>query len=415
MLRCPNGVPGKRLALLTGLLVLATLAFYLANPLFQRQDEPRFSPGRDGMRPLMTAAPEAPEPEPEPEALLPLAPERIPTSAARGTGFAYADEEGVLLSNKRPSLESPDGRSELILQRDGNLVLRSRDADGAPNIIWSAGTGDGHVASARDVRASRALDGHPILEVVATAADGTRSTRWHSDLLPACASSGPSNSTARPRLELTSAGRLTLSGVCEIHAPASEREYARSLALIVSGTYSTNRSLCAESLLAGAPFASVDVFAHVSFEGPDDMRGKIEDELRGCYGEELRAAVVRPAGELREKYRFTNDTRLGVCKDEIDEVNARLRGLREAGKLWREWSAENGVPHDTVLAMRADGEAGAEVPQFRASGELRETLVVVRGQDDGYAYCPRMTGGVGIGKALPRRIPSFFSLFLTCA
>lgn len=411
MLFRPHGlVPGKRLAILTALFLLVALVFFLTNPPIARTQEGPFSPGRDGHR-IRPAAPVAsapvelkPEPEPEPQPELPDAPERIPNGPGRGVGFTYADGEGVVLSKERPSLESPDGRSSLMLQSDGNLVLRSRDADGAPNILWSTGTGDRRAAASREVRIAPAPDGHPVLKVSATI-DGKPSTLWHSDLLPACAAQPrSSNSTpaARRRLELTSAGRFSLSDACDIYTPPYERETARSLALLISGTYTANQSLCARPLVSQGPFASIDVFAYVSYKGADDVKGRIEDELKDCYGDDLRAAEVSPASEADEKYPGGDeDERLGVCHGEINGVNARLKGLHSVGRAWWEWSAENGVLHDSVLSLRADAGPEAEVPRFRALDELRDTLVMTRSGDAGYAYCPRMTGGVGIGMRSP--------------
>lgn len=424
MLLRPHGlVPGKRIGILTAVLLLVAVIFFLANPLIARNNGP-FSPGRDGARitpeaPVVSGAPE-PEPEPEPLPELPEAPRRIPSGPPRGVAFMYADDEGVVLSRERPSLESPDGRSSLMLQRDGNLVLRSRGADGASNILWSTGTGDGRPATLREVRIASAPDAHPVLRVSATI-NGKQSTLWHSDLLPACASQPKFNSTtaSRRRLELTSTGRLSLSDACDIYAPPYEHEAARSLALVISGTYATNQSLCAQSLLAQGPFISVDVFAHVSYEGADDVKGKIEDELKACYGEELRAEVVSPASKAEEKYPGGDeDEQLGVCHGEIHGANTRLKSLYNVGRAWWEWSAQNGVQHDTVLALRADLESEAEVPRFRALDELRDTLVMMRSKDDGYTYCPRMTGGVGIGMPSPNAIshlpPLFISYLLDC-
>ncbi|MBE3046597.1 hypothetical protein IMZ48_29520, partial [Candidatus Bathyarchaeota archaeon] len=140
------------------------------------------------------------------------------------------------------------------------------------------------------------------------------------------------------------------------------------------------------------------------FEGGDDLKGTIENELRGCYGDTLRASVVRPAEEAREAYPGdTGDEKLGACHEEMDDLNTRMRGLRDAGRAWWAWSAERGVLHDTVLALRADGEPTEMLP-FRVADELGDKLVVVRSAGDGYAYCPRMTGGVGVGTSSPYNI-----------
>lgn len=399
MLCRPHGLlPGKRVAILTAVLFLVALAFFLSSPVISQDQEP-FSGGRDGHRfgavPPVTTAPVEPQ--------LPEAPERIPSGPGRGVAFMYADVDGVVLSKERASLESPDGRSLLMLQRDGNLVLRLRDVDGAPNILWSTGTGDGRAATSRDVRIVPAPDGHLVLKVSATI-DGKQSTLWHSDLLPDCASQTiVSNSTAasRRRLELTSAGRLSLSDACDIYVPPSEREATQSLALVISGAYRTNRTLCARALLSQARLSSVDVFAHVSYEGTADVKSKIEDELENCYGDELRAAVVRPVSELEEKYPGgEEDEKLGVCHGQVDGVSTRLKGLRDVGRMWWEWSAENGARHDTVLALRADGDSEVGVQRFRALDELHDKLIVAQSGDGDYAYCPRMTGGVGIGMFL---------------
>lgn len=389
MLCRPHDLAGTRLIPLAAFLLLALTALFLST---RPRAPPPFSPGRDGkFAPTPTPATTAPVTTAPPEPLLPLAPERTPVGGGRGVAFLYADEDGVVLSKKKATLESPDGRSSLMLQRDGNLVLRSLDADGAQNILWSTGTGDGQ-ATARTVRIVPAPNGHPVLKVSATV-DGAPSTLWHSDLLPPCASQPSRNGTTR-RLELSSAGRLSLSGACDIYAPPSERR-ERSLAVLLSGTYTANQS-CARPLFAGTPFTSIDVFAHVSFEGANDTKGAIEDELKECYGEDLRAAVVRPADDAREAYPGGDgDEGLGACRDEMDEINTRLKELRDVGRVWWEWGAEEGVLHDTVLTLRADAEP-REMPLFRAVDELMEKLVVVGSGDDGYAYCPRMTGGVAI-------------------
>src|SRR5690606_21786689 len=115
----------------------------------------RVSPGRDGWRigkargkgkrppappPPTTGRPAAPDDD-----LLPLSPGRLRAGPGFGASFFYPDEDGSLLSVRRPGLESPDGTSALALQRDGDLVLRT-DAPGGgpPTIAWATGTGDGN-------------------------------------------------------------------------------------------------------------------------------------------------------------------------------------------------------------------------------------------------------------------------------
>lgn len=368
------------------LLLLALTIFSLA----RRPAAPPTPLGRDG-RPPSNAAP---TPAPKPEVELPLPPGRLPLGAT-GSSFVYPDGNGVLLSKERASLEAPDGRAALTLQRDGNLVLRARGADGALDVLWSTGTVDADGRAASRALSVASKGGHPVLEVSATV-EGKRDVTWHSDLLPSCASAPRArNGTAAVpgRLEISGAGRVTLTDVCDIHVPPSERT-SRALAVVVSGTVPEGGNVaCAMPLLADASFSSVDVFAHVLLEG-DDGAEAVEEDLRSCYGDALRSTTVRRA-EAPAAFNSTDE--LGAaCAGELGGMDARLRNLRDAGRTWREWGAEKGVLHDTVLAVSADAEVGeGEAPRFRALEETGERVVDV-GAGRGL-YCPRMTGGVGPG------------------
>ncbi|SPO00069.1 uncharacterized protein DNG_02921 [Cephalotrichum gorgonifer] len=401
-------IPGKRFAPVTILLLLALVVFFLSSPT-QLPDLTSLPDLGDDVRipkpgtPAVTspASTVAVEPESEPE--LPLPPKRTPApGSTTSTSFIYPDPEGLVLSNKRPVLESPDGRSTLTLQRDGNLVLRSRGADGSPNILWSTGTGNphAHAAGARVSITARAGD-HMVLEVTAPI-DGGEEVLWHSNLVPACTPHARTNSSSNTlhagRLELSGSGRLTLAGACDLYVPTSEREESRSLAVILSGAY--KRGACAQIPLGYASFSAIDVFASVFFEDSDDgAKAGIEAELRGCYGDALRSVEVSPAPEAAEEDLDRHDGReLERCHEAVSGMSGRLESLYDAGRAWWEWSVRSGVLHDTVLAMRADVPFGreGEAPGFRALEELAGKLVVVRDPGAGYLFCPRMTGGVGI-------------------
>lgn len=357
--------------------------------LFRPAPPPLAPLGRDGRAPSNAAPTPAPRPEPE----LPLPPGRTPLGAT-GASFAYPDEHGVLLSKERASLEAPDGSAALTLQRDGNLVLRARGADGALDILWSTGTSDADSRAATRVLSVASKNGRPVLEVSSTVGD-KRDVTWHSDLLPSCASAPRPRNGTMPvpgRLEISGAGRLTLTDVCDVHVPASERT-ARALAVVVSGAVPRGEGVsCAMPLIADASFSSVDVFARVLLEGEDDKEG-VEAELRACYGDALRSTAVLRAETPPSD---STDETLGVCAEELEGTDARLKNLRDAGKTWWEWGAEKGILHDTVLAVSADAKIGeGKAPRFRALEETGEKVVDV-GAGRGL-YCPRMTGGVAPG------------------
>lgn len=369
-------------------LLLALTVFTLLRP----APPPAPPLGRDGRAPSNAAPTPAPRPEPQ----LPLPPGRIPL-AATAASFAYPDEHGVLLSKERASLEAPDGSAALTLQRDGNLVLRARGADGALDILWSTGTSDADSLAATRALSVASKNGRPVLEVSSTVR-GERDVTWHSDLLPSCASAPrPRNGTVPVpgRLEISGAGRLTLTDVCDVHVPASERT-ERALAVVVSGVVPQGVNVsCAMPLIADASFSSIDVFARVLLEGEDDKEGVegVEGELRACYGDALRSTTILPA-EAPAPSSTADEP--GACAEELEGMDARLKNLRDAGKTWWEWGAEKGILHDTVLAVSADAKIGeGEAPRFRALEETGEKVVDV-GAGRGL-YCPRMTGGVAPG------------------
>lgn len=394
------GLP-RRLLPAAVLFLLALTIFSLTRRTTQLPAPPAL--GRDGRRPGETVPTPSPRPEPE----LPLPPGRLPLGAT-GASFVYPDENGVLLSKERSSLEAPDGAAALTLQRDGNLVLRARGADGALDVLWSTGTTDTNGRAATRALSVASKNGHPVLEVSSTVG-GERDVTWHSDLLSSCASAPRLRNDTMPvpeRLEISGAGKLTLTDVCDIHVPTSER-MSRALAVVVSGVAAGGNVSCVMPLIADASFSSVDVFARVLAE-EDGKEEEVEGELRACYGDALRSTTVLRA-EAPASSSSTDETP-GACAGELEGWDVRLKNLRDAGKTWWEWGAEKGILHDTILAVSADAKIGdGEPPRFRALEETGQKVVDV-GVGRGL-YCPRMTGAITPGTF--HNFPGPFHLFST--
>jgi hypothetical protein len=329
------------------------------------------------------------------------------------------DEHGIFLSNRRPTFSSPNGAYLLTLQASGDLML-THNVDGRSLPLWWTGTGD-RTQRGHNVSLAFNWAGDTVV-VVGALLDDSWSTVWHSDLEPACrqrklsqadANRGDLAQTisvgASTQLELSDSGRLRITGVCDLHIPARERNKERSLAVIVAGLYRTHNVTCNTHMQSfikkHSAFSRIDVFAYMLYEAADlDVYGRtpgsIEAAVRECYGPYLRTIEVERASKVEEEYPGGELAMLQPCGTKLRRLNNQLKTLDSAARIWWDWTVENGFLQDTVLRIRPDTEFwGRKAPEFWGLEELGEnTLVLPHPHREHYFYCARMSGRVGIGK-----------------
>lgn len=306
------------------------------------------------------------------------------TTPAEDLGY-ISFPPGVLLGAEvRREIASPDRSYLFELEDDGNIALyRNISWDGGNNkhLMWSFGTGN----IEKNVENIMRLSDDGTVSVIGLIKHEVNHVDerllWHSNLLPDCkAPKNPPAPDSVPSFNITSKGEIIINGRCKLFTPPAQS--AGKLALLVSGLYRTNRMTCKSHVdyIAKNPAAeSVDIFVYVLYEDWDAHDGesakKLEDEIRACYGPNLRTLTVKSVPEVSEQYPGAIPSR---CGQKLNRLQSQLKTLHLGGMEWWNWSVKKGVKHDTVLRIRTDHEFfGDTLPKFKPLDQLKGNELVM--------------------------------------
>ncbi|RFU27047.1 hypothetical protein B7463_g9288, partial [Scytalidium lignicola] len=216
---------------------------------------------------------------------------------------------------------------------------------------------------------------------------------WISSLLPDCDGIDFDTDDDVPFLELQDSGLLRIRNeervICTLHRAVEDRG---RLAIVYAGYLRTYLKTCedhAEKLVkpwSGTGGVDVHIFTYLeeafddnNKDGENPTKERIEENLRKCFGDDLKTLSILPTEEIAESWDDAPEAVVSACgQGRLGRHISQFKTIYLAGLQVRKYMMETGVQYDYILKSRLDLLLHGSIPRLDSLDAVDGKIILPR-------------------------------------